>query len=250
MRHIAIGPHPTLAQQIFDRVDRTRFRPWAVALDEVDLDRVDAAIPLTFDHYDALRRRLPPARRRFVIPSAALVALCDDKPALAAWLTANGFAGHVPQVYDAAPPFPHIVKPRHGQFGEGCRVVADPADAGDAPGCFRQALVPGEAEYACHLLRVDGVVRYARTIRYRMAGPHEVRSATNPPVAAVFDDGGGDHPLLAGMLAALDYQGTACVNYKRAGATPMILEINPRFGGSLIHDIDAYLAAYLAALAG
>ena len=48
----------------------------------------------------------------------------------------------------------------------------------------------------------------------------------------------------------LDYTGTCCINYKLADGVPMLFEINPRFGATLCADINPYLDAYLASLAG
>jgi predicted ATP-grasp superfamily ATP-dependent carboligase len=50
-------------------------------------------------------------------------------------------------------------------------------------------------------------------------------------------------------LQAFDYSGTSCFNYKIADGRPKLFEINPRPGGSLRLDLNAYLDAYLAALA-
>lgn len=50
------------------------------------------------------------------------------------------------------------------------------------------------------------------------------------------------------ILRALDYEGTCCFNYKFADGIPMILEINPRFGASIVLDIDTYVDAYLSAV--
>ena len=54
--------------------------------------------------------------------------------------------------------------------------------------------------------------------------------------------------LFSDMLTKLHYTGTCCFNFKMEAGEPLIFEINPRFGGSLCRDINAYLAAYLLAL--
>ncbi len=39
--------------------------------------------------------------------------------------------------------------------------------------------------------------------------------------------------VFSSILAAIGFNGLCCFNYKVANGLPMILEINPRFGGSL-----------------
>ena len=55
--------------------------------------------------------------------------------------------------------------------------------------------------------------------------------------------------LFGDILGKLDYEGAACFNYKLADDAPRIFEINPRFGGSLVMDVTAFVDAYRAALA-
>lgn len=232
------------------RADRSRTLPAVLApLDAVDLDRFEAALPLQLAHYRELEGR---DARKFRMPAPEIVALCDDKPELARFLRRAGFGRHVPQIYEGAPRIPYIRKPRRGEFGAGCRIVRSEGDAAREPhggDWFDQAFVPGAIEYALHMLRSDGKIRYFQAVRYEMSGPFEVRSAANVPVRAQLVEGGEAVRLFEPILAALDYAGTCCINFKMQGRTPMILEINPRFGGSLVHDITRYVDAYIDALA-
>ena len=52
----------------------------------------------------------------------------------------------------------------------------------------------------------------------------------------------------AWSLWTLGYEGTCCFNYKLVDGAPVILELNPRFGGSLVGDVAIYVAAHLEAI--
>jgi predicted ATP-grasp superfamily ATP-dependent carboligase len=81
-----------------------------------------------------------------------------------------------------------------------------------------------------------------------MSQPISVRGEFGRPVETWFARQSPYPDLFAQILTRLDYEGTACFNYKIANGQPMIFEINPRFGGSLTQDVTAYADAYIAAL--
>jgi predicted ATP-grasp superfamily ATP-dependent carboligase len=249
LKQLLFGYHPDWMLLIANRLDRDRYQPSFAPLDAVDLARFDAVLPLRIDHYRELETQAVWAGRKFVIPSPETVALCDDKLLFARWLEQRGFGAMLPQIYEGTAPYPHVRKPRRGEYGLGCRVVTTPGeeDAADEA-WFTQAAVPGKVEYALHLLRVHGRTCYMQAVRYEMAGPLDVRSAANPPMKAALVDGAGAATLFEPVLAALDYAGTCCLNFKLIDRSPLLLEINPRFGGSLVYDINRYVGAYLAAL--
>jgi predicted ATP-grasp superfamily ATP-dependent carboligase len=50
------------------------------------------------------------------------------------------------------------------------------------------------------------------------------------------------------VLVDLGYTGTCFIDYMLDSGGAKLLEINPRFGGSLAGDINRYLGAYLSSL--
>lgn len=58
-----------------------------------------------------------------------------------------------------------------------------------------------------------------------------------------------DKLLFNQKMIALGFEGTCCFNYKWEAGALRIFELNPRFGGSLAGDVNAYVAAHLEALA-
>jgi carbamoylphosphate synthase large subunit len=127
-------------------------------------------------------------------------------------------------------------------------MVRGPGEDTAIPDSFCQRAVAGADEYVLHLLRMDGAVRYRLCYRYDMGEPLAVRGeAASARVIEPADDA----PALAkcaAILEALGFEGTCCFNYKLEEGALRILELNPRFGGSLVGDVTGYVAAHLEAL--
>jgi hypothetical protein len=251
VRRIAFGAFRDWEPSILASLD-PRYAASFVELDSVDLETFDAVAPLRIQHYEALARRPDLFGRKFIHPTAEVAALCHDKLELTRFLIAKGFGGFTPALRAPGPPYPYVWKRRRGAWGRDCHVVTGPDvesrfDLSDQD-WFAQALAPGPVEFATHLLRASGRVLYASTLTYAMAGPMQVRGRDQPPVSAQFARGCPYPALLGGILSALNYQGTACFNYKIIDGKPLIFEINPRYGASLSFDVTAYLDAYFGAL--
>lgn len=198
----------------------------------------DLVVPLTLPDLAQLRAFEPLlARNPLPLPSADSVALCDDKLACNRALAAAGFADSVPEIADSLP-FPYVLKKRVDAWGDNTHVIANAeqerrfaALLGD-PDYFRQAFVPGQREYAAHLLVRDGRIVAALTVEYAFAHDLHKKCREQPPHYRRLRR--ATHlPLLRGMLAAIGYEGLCCVNYKLQEGRVQLLEINPRFGASL-----------------
>jgi predicted ATP-grasp superfamily ATP-dependent carboligase len=237
-RHVLFGHYGRLTAQIALRIDETQFLPSFAALDRIDTTRFDAVIPLRTEHYAAIPSHAP----NCILPDAQVVALCDDKLALRNRLAALGFASILPPDVTGPRDYPCLLKPRHGEFGAGIRVLNCPGPVPE--GYFLERLVPGEREYALHLLVSKGLIVYHQAIRYEMEGEGLIRSETCVPKAVHLIDA---KPFLAwagDLVATLEYEGVCCLNFKMLEGQPMLFEINPRFGGSLIYDVTRFARAY------
>ncbi|MFN3432926.1 MAG: hypothetical protein ACK4ZY_00880 [Sphingomonas sp.] len=245
MDRILFGNHPTQMPAIARYIDHDRYEASFAPLDAVDLARFDLVVPLRVEQIEAARGG--PA----VLPSRELVALCDDKLALNRWLIDHGFGDTVPALLGPAPDtFPYIRKTRRGDYGMGCRMIRGPGedDGSDDPEVFRQRAVEGPLEYVLHLLRVRGRIRFHVAYVYDMGQPLGVRGAADRPATIASVDPGPVLGRCAAILDAMGYEGTCCFNYKLEDGALRILEINPRFGGSLVGVVSDYLEAHLAAL--
>lgn len=202
------------------------------------LNAHDLVVPLSLQDLERLRGSgMLPQRNPLPFPDPRCIDLCNDKLAFNRALVAAGFGDCVPRVADALP-FPYILKKRIDAWGENAHVVASEADERRLaallrdPDYFRQAYVPGEREYAAHLLVLDGRIAAALAVEYGFDRPLHRKSREQPPHyrrlrrathVALFRD----------MLAAIGFEGLCCVNYKLQDGRVRILEVNPRFGASL-----------------
>jgi len=190
---------------------------------------------------------------KFLHPSTQVVSLCDDKLNLSQFLAAEGFGEFVPRLRSAGAPYPYVWKKRRGWWGMHCRIVNGPQDESDLnpndDDWFSQELVPGEVEFATHILRVRGQIRYVSTYVHKMAAGALVNGVNDSPLHSGFMRSCIFLDLFSEMLSRLEFEGTACIDYKVVDGRPVIFEINPRFGGSLCSDITAYLDAYVGSLA-
>jgi hypothetical protein len=248
---IAFGEFPSWEKAIRANLD-PRYTPFFVDLSRARLSDFDAIIPLQLRHYPPLARHPRLRGAKFFHPSSAAISVCDDKLQLAKFLMAKGYANLVPSLRPPGPPYPYIWKRRRGWWGIHCHIVNSPRDdlklnLNDHD-WFAQAVVPGEVEYATHVLRVGGQIRYVSTFVHTMATSALVNGANDTPLNSTFTRSCPHLDLFADILAHLDFEGTACIDYKIFGGQPLLFEINPRFGGSLCADITAYLDAYLGAL--
>lgn len=245
MQRILFGNHPTQMPAIARYIDHARFEASFAPLDAVDLSRFDLVVPLRVNQIEAAR----PGRS--ILPSRKLVALCDDKLALNLWLIKQGFGEVVPDLLGPRPAsFPYIRKTRQGDFGIGCRMIGSAAedDGEDDPNVFRQRAVAGAQEYVLHILRVRGAIRFHVAYVYDMGQPLGVRGQVDRPASINPADPGDALATCATILDVMGYEGTCCFNYKLENGAVRILEINPRFGGSLVGVVTDYLDAHLAAL--
>ena len=247
---ILFGDHRTQQPAIERLIDHEQFDVAFASFDPVEFATFDLVVPLRVDQIDPARAANADGRRRAVLPDAELVDALDDKWLFHQRLRQIGFGALLPALIEGERRYPHVLKARKGDFGQGIRIVRSAADepAEVPPDSFREEAVEGSDEFVLHLLRVDGRVRYRLCYRYDMGAQLSVRGAVDAPrLIEPANDAAALEPCTA-ILDALGYEGTCCFNYKLTGEGLKILEINPRFGGSLVGDVTNYVAAHLAAL--
>jgi hypothetical protein len=228
------------------------YKPHFIDLARARFKDFDAVIPLQIRHYPALERHPQLRGSKFFHPSPHTISLCDDKLQLTQFLIAEGLANYVPALRSSGPPYPYVWKKRISWWGQDCHIVAGQHQERDldltGPDYFAQEVTTGEVEFATHILRVDGVIRYVSTFAHKMARPLFVNGVQDKPLHSTFFRGCHYLDIFSSILARLQFEGTACIDYKVVAGKPIIFEINPRFGGSLCADVTAYLDAYLASL--
>ena len=203
-----------------------------------ELGAHDLVVPLTLEDLDTLREFGPLlARNPLPLPDPDCVDLCNDKLVCNRVLAAAGFADCVPEIADSLP-FPYVLKKRVDAWGDNTHVVANAEDERRLatllhdPDYFRQAFVPGQREYAAHLLVRKGRIVASLAVEYVYAHDLHKKCREQPPHYRRLRR--ATHlPLFRDMLNAVGYEGLCCVNYKLQDGRVRFLEINPRFGASL-----------------
>lgn len=240
---VLVGEHGTQVPAIRAHLDHDRYDLTVGRLDTAVAEEFDLVVPLTIPQI-AVARGLNTADRprRALVPDADVVALTDDKLAFNVRLIALGFGEHIPALLSDPPTRrPFIRKARRGDFGAGCRIVRAGENDEPIPDSFCQAVVEGAHEDVLHLIRANGIIQLAIAYRYDMGRPLTVRGAADRPVAITPVDPAPALKLCADILEALQFEGLGCFNLKWEGDRPMILEINPRFGGSLVGEVTRTL---------
>ena len=198
----------------------------------------DIVVPLTLAGLEAAQQHSDPQKRALPLPSAETVRLCDDKLAFNKAMIAAGFSKYIPTITQGlglTPPY--ILKKRIGIWGKNCFVIRNLDDENAHLGrihdadYFCQDLVLGGTEYATHILFENGKIVKALNIRYEFDTDAAIKGQNAPAIRVVCRS--RYLSLWTQMLRAIKYEGLCCVNYKEANGQPYLLEINPRFGGSL-----------------
>ena len=205
---------------------------------EDSFERYDIVVPLSLAALEEARRHAPLLKMALPLPTAESVRLCDDKHAFNQALIKAGSGRYIPKMAQGlglTPPY--ILKKRIGEWGNDCYIIRNKDDEEAQrkrildPDYFCQEFIPGSTEFATHILFVDGRIVKALNIKYELTGDAPIKGQDAERLRMI-------HRckylgLLAHVLRTVQYQGLCCVNYKVAKGQPFLLEINPRFGGSL-----------------
>ncbi len=214
-------------------------------LDKIEMDSCDVVVPLELDELLSLAHR---DCRRFdktiPIPSVEAISLCHDKDQLNNFLISNGFASFVPKLYPNRS-FPYILKKKADQWGAHSYVIACEEDEKRLskslcdPDYFRQEMIVGEYEYATHILFKGKAIVYAVNIEYKFRTNRPIKGKDSAIYRKICRC--AHLEVFASMLDRIGFEGLCCINYKLRDDMPYIIEINPRFGGS----ISPYFFAFL-----
>jgi glutathione synthase/RimK-type ligase-like ATP-grasp enzyme len=255
MRHIAFGRKEDWNHLIELAIDRTRFACNFEGLESTNIADYDCAVPLTSADYEILEASAEFRGRKFWLPKPSIVDVCDDKLALNQLLIGGRFAELIPPLYQNCNyRFPFILKKRRDGWGVNSHVIRNTEDVMavshllHSPEYFCQTYISGAQEFALHVLFVNGEVIYAQTVAYEMESDFLIKGKYNPPQKTVFLPENRQIAAFIPVLVDLGYTGTCCIDYRLDNGVAKLLEINPRFGGSLVGDINRYIAAYLRSL--
>jgi predicted ATP-grasp superfamily ATP-dependent carboligase len=203
------------------------------------IGKYDVVVPLTVEDLRTVSGCSALANKNPIpAPSTECLQLCNDKYEFNQRLMEAGFGKYIPRMgspEDFEPPY--ILKKRVGEWGKNCYVIRDRYDEelnleqANDPEFFCQKFVPGRFEFATHILFAKNRIVKALNIMYEFESETPIKGQDRDLYKAIHRCAYLD--LFRAVLREVGFQGICCVNYKIADGTPFILEINPRFGGSL-----------------
>lgn len=220
--------------------DGFRSTPHEIAFGELTADFVrDCDFVVAFTMGDLRRlagERDLVAHYPIPIPSMECIDLCDDKVLLNRVLTEKGFGGLVPKSGGALA-FPFILKKKIDEFGKNSHILTNEhekqalSEKLESPDYFVQEFLVGPKEYATHILFKNDRIVASINVEYGFAGGMSIKGKDRPIYTKVCRC-----PylgLFSSILRMIGFEGLCCLNYKIREGKLYILEINPRFGGSL-----------------
>ncbi len=151
-------------------------------------------------------------------------------------IAANGFGDYIPQMGGSLS-YPYILKKRIDDWGKNCFIISDKqqeqtfSDRINHPDYFCQKLIPGTREYATHILVKNKKILHSLNIEYGFSSEFPIKGKEQFLYTRIC--GCPYLDLFSEILNSIGFEGLCCVNYKVVNSKPQIIEINPRFGGSL-----------------
>lgn len=234
---ILFSTKPDWEKQLISAFAMTRHE---IAFGEISPDSIrkhDLLVPLSVHALERLQgMRALLTRNPIPIPSMTSVRLCDDKYLFNQVLISGGFGDFIPRM-EGTLRFPYILKKRRGEWSQHVHVIEGTEDerkhanALASPEYFRQEIVRGPYEYATHVLFKQGRIACSLNIEYAFDSATSVKGQDREIYRKVCSC-----PFLdefTSVLSSIGFEGLCCINYKVSAGRPLILEINPRFGGSL-----------------
>ncbi len=170
------------------------------------------------------------------IPDSKAVDICDDKFLFYQTLEEKGFGNYLPKISNDLPR-PYILKRKISSYGVDCFVI-DGKETADkykdmigTPDYFCQQMVEGRTEFATHMIYKNGQILASLNIKYAFDNKMPIKGKNKFLYQKVCSCPYLD--LFADILREIGFEGLCCFNYKELNGLPYIIEINPRFGGSL-----------------
>jgi len=206
-------------------------------LSTCDFHQFDLIVPLTIRdlrYLSGIRNQIE--NNPIPIPSIERITLCDDKFAFNQTLINSEFMELIPHVGEKLK-YPYILKKRIDEWGSNSHIINDAqteqsfSDKRISAEYFSQELVPGHYEYATHILFINNKILCSISNKYVFDTEMPIKGKDKALYTLIcrcpFLD------LFSSLLMHIGFNGLCCINYKVRDNAPLILEINPRFGGSL-----------------
>jgi predicted ATP-grasp superfamily ATP-dependent carboligase len=178
------------------------------------------------------------------IPTAESVRLCNDKYLFNKTLIENEFEKFIPRMGKDLK-YPYILKKRVDCFGVNSHIIMDKEhedkfkNEKNSQEYFCQELIYGEKEYATHMIFSKGIAIHSINIEYKYDTDIYIKGKNKSLYNKIVDS--QYIYLFCSILELIGFEGLCCINYKVSNNLPLLLEINPRFGGSLSNRFYSFM---------
>lgn len=225
-----------------------RYTRHKLTFDDISLENIkkhDLIVPIAIDdilYLNGVRDLIDD--NPIPIPTAESVSLCDDKYLFNKTLIENNFDKLIPRMGRDLQ-YPYILKKRVDGWGKNSHIIPDKEHEDrfgselNSEEYFCQELVYGKKEYATHMIFSKGNVLSSINVEYKydtdiyIKGKNpwvDLRTTACPHIE-----------LFCSVLQRIGFEGLCCINYKVSNNQPLLLEINPRFGGSLSNHFYSFV---------
>jgi carbamoylphosphate synthase large subunit len=180
----------------------------------------------------------------FFVSSCEIIDTFNNKRKFHDFMVNNHLNQYVPKKYDDYI-YPCILKNVCSDFGKDTYIINKyndlPKFITDKTNIDNYIILEpiyGNREYATHIFAIDGEIKIHATVQYSRDKDLYISSGTDKPLNAYFINKISDEVfnVLVNIMKICSYTGVCCIDYKIVDNVPIIFEINPRFGGSLIHN--------------
>lgn len=237
IKSILFSDHPGLKSEIEKCFKHT---PYKIDFGEFTPDNIvnyDMIVPLTIQDLKVLNSYPNLIGDNAIpIPSIASITICDDKALLNNYLIENGYSFLIPKL-EGTQKYPYILKRKIDYSGQNSHIIYDEHEELKFSALLKsseyysQAFIPGQYEYATHVLFKNQKITSSMNIEYFFESDTPIKGKNTPLSMATCSCPYLD--LFADILTLIEFEGLCCFNYKVYDNQPYLIEINPRFGGSL-----------------
>ena len=214
-----------------------RYQPQFLNFENAEFKTFDLVVPLTIPDLEyCIKNESLLSNNPIPFPSQKSFNICNDKSEFNQFMKSNGFQNFLPANYTENK-FPFILKKKQDEGGENTFIINNYFDVDTYKEFFtssdfiKQGIIPGEKEYATHIIIRNGKIVNALTIVYTFKTPFYVKGKDQYICRNISKNKYLD--LFEDILNKMEFNGLCCFNYKEQNGNPIIFEINPRFGVSV-----------------
>jgi hypothetical protein len=242
---ILFTDHPGLKSELEKAFKFTKHQVSFAELPRSNIKNYDLVVPLTMPDVRYLNEvRNLINDNPIPIPSIESINLTDNKYLLNQSLIENGFGNYIPKI-GGKQSYPYILKKSIGHSSENCHIIFDAQQEQNLsailtnPEYFTQELISGSNEYATHILFKNKRIISSLNVEYSFDTATPIKGKNKPLYTRICQCPYLD--VFSAILLLIGFEGLCCFNYKDFESLLYIIEINPRFGGSLAPYFSSFI---------